>query len=153
MKRGQRGRLPAARPMAEEQAPQVPQAGAESPVVVESAEKGGLSVANKRPGKPPKKRQLVEAYLAEHPKTTAREVAEAILRDHGVSVTPVYVSMIRSRRRKGRGRRKKLAAAEAAPQETAAPAPPKSPLERMLTAEREALVRRLDAIDTLLKGR
>ncbi len=153
MKRGQRGRPPAAKQTAEEHAPQAPQAAAESPVAAESVQKGAVSVASKRPGKPPKKRQLVEAYLAEHPKETAREVAEAILREHGVSVTPVYVSMIRSRRRKGRGRRKKLAAAEAAPQETAAPAPPKSPLERMLSAEREALVRRLDAIDTLLKGR
>lgn len=152
MKRGQRGRPSLARQMAAEPAQQASPSAAEGPVTLERDEKG-VAVAKKTPGKAPTKRKLVEAYLAEHPRERARAVAEAILREHGVSVTPTYVHMIRSRRRKGRGRRKKaIAAAKEAPQEVA-PVPQKSPLDRMLVAEREALVRRLDAIDTLLKGR
>lgn len=150
MKRGQRGRPPIIKQM-EEAAQQASQAAVEGHVFPQNAQKGSAAMAKKAPGKPPTKRKLVEAYLAEHPNAPAREVVDAIFRDHGVSVTPVYVSMIRGRRRRGRGRLKRAAAA-AAPQE-AAPTPPKSPLERMLAAEREALVRRLEAIDTLLKGR
>jgi len=94
----------------------------------------------------------VEAYLAQHPRAKPSEVVQAIMQQHGVSVTPVYVSMIRLRRRKRRAGARKGAAAEAAAQQ-GEPAAPKSPLERMLTAEREALAKRLEAIDTLLKGR
>ncbi len=152
MKRGQRGRPAFATQMAEESAQQAPQAAVETSETFENAQKGSGAVAKKGPGKPPTKRKLVEAYLAEHPNESARAVADAIRELHGVSVTPVYIHMIRARRRKGRGRPKKTAAAAAGAEE-AAPSAPKSPLERMLAAEREALVRRLDAIDTLLKGR
>lgn len=143
MKRGLRRRPPVTEQMPEEPAAQAPQ-----PAEAPSAAFAG---AAKGVGKPPTKKKLVEAYLADHPRAKPREVIEAIAQQHGVRITPVYVSMIRSRRRKRRAGGKR-AAAEAAAQETPATAP-KSTLERALTAEREALVRRLEAIDTLLKGR
>jgi hypothetical protein len=85
--------------------------------------------------KPLKKADAVRAYLEAHPEAKNPEIVAA-LAAHGIALTTNYVSVIRGQgKKKGRGR-KKLSAP--------------TTLKEVLRSEKAALLKRVEAIDTLL---
>jgi hypothetical protein len=83
-----------------------------------------------------KKATVVRDYLATHPEAKNKEIVAA-LTEKGVTVTPAYVSVIRGGGKKTakKGRRLKSAGAN---------------LKDVLRQERAGLLKRMEAIDTLL---